>query len=54
VLDENPVALSALAGVWMWIARRPQPEHPIARQLLGAICGFACGVTTRVFISLNF
>lgn len=44
----------AFAGVWMWIARRPQPEHPVARHLLGAICGFASGVTTLVFISLNF
>jgi hypothetical protein len=44
----------ACAGVWMWLANRPQPEHPVARQLLGALCGFVSGVTTLVFFSLTY
>lgn len=43
-----------LAGVWMWVANRRQPEHPVARQLLGAVCGFAAGMTTLTFLAVNY
>ncbi|CAI8716934.1 Transmembrane protein 144 [Pseudomonas sp. IT-232MI5] len=43
-----------LAGVWMWLVRRPRPEHPLARQLFAGICGLAAGVTTLAFFALNF
>ncbi|WP_256573827.1 hypothetical protein [Pseudomonas sp. ok266] len=43
-----------LAGVWMWLVRRPRPEHPLARQLFAGICGLAGGVTTLAFFALNF
>ncbi|MGY2443707.1 hypothetical protein [Pseudomonas sp. SDO52101_S400] len=45
---------SVLAGVWLWIANRRQPEHPVARQLLGAVCGFAAGMATLLFIAVNY
>lgn len=43
-----------LAGVWVWIANRRQPEHPVARQLLGAVCGFAAGMATLLFLAVNY
>jgi hypothetical protein len=46
--------IGALAGVWMWLVRRPQPEHPLARQLFAGLCGLAAGVTTLMFFALNF
>ncbi|ANH99861.1 hypothetical protein A8L59_21375 [Pseudomonas koreensis] len=43
-----------LAGVWLWIANRRHPEHPIARQLLGAACGFAAGMATLLVLAVNY
>jgi len=43
-----------LAGVWLWIANRHQPEHPVARQLLGAVCGFAAGMVALLVLAVNF
>lgn len=45
---------AVLAGVWMWVAHRRQPEHPVARQLLGALCGFAAGMTALMFLAMNY
>jgi len=43
-----------LAGVWMWMLRRPQPEQPLARHLLAGLCGMTAGITTLMFFVLNF
>ncbi|MCF5704516.1 MULTISPECIES: hypothetical protein [Pseudomonas] len=57
-LDRSLVVFMAsagvLAGVWMWVANRRQPEHPIARQLLGAVCGFTAGMITLMFLAVNY
>ncbi|MBC3209096.1 hypothetical protein HU755_20015 [Pseudomonas sp. SWRI111] len=43
-----------LAGVWLWIAKRRQPEHPVARQLLAGTSGFAAGMVTLMFLAANY
>jgi len=43
-----------LAGVWLWIAHRRQPEHPVARQLLGAVCGLVAGMATLLFLAVSY
>ncbi|MFJ4494964.1 hypothetical protein [Pseudomonas atacamensis] len=43
-----------LAGVWLWIAKRRQPTHPVARQLLAGACGFAAGMITLIFLAANY
>ncbi|WP_225926901.1 hypothetical protein [Pseudomonas triticicola] len=43
-----------LAGVWLWIAKRRQPAHPVARQLLAGACGFAAGMITLIFLAANY
>ncbi|MFG6205530.1 hypothetical protein [Pseudomonas retamae] len=43
-----------LAGVWLWMAKRRQPAHPVARQLLAGGCGFAVGMVTLVFLAANY
>lgn len=42
---------AALAGAWMWVARRSGIEHPIARQLLAGLCGVVAGVTALMFFA---
>jgi hypothetical protein len=42
-----------LAGVWLWIAKRRQPAHPVARQLLAGACGVAAGMVTLIFLAAN-
>lgn len=53
-LLEVMTTTGALAGVWMWMLRRPQPEQPLARHLLAGLCGLTAGVTTLMFFVLNF
>ncbi|WP_166218846.1 hypothetical protein [Pseudomonas atagonensis] len=43
-----------LAGIWMWVANRGEPQHPVARQLLGALCGFAGGATALVLLAMIY
>lgn len=43
-----------LAGVWMWMARRPRPEHPLVRHMVAGLCALAAGVTTLTIIAVNF
>jgi hypothetical protein len=53
-LLEVMTTAGALAGVWMWMLRRPQPEQPLARHLLAGLCGMTAGITTLMFFVLNF
>lgn len=45
---------SVLAGVWLWIANRSQPTHPVARQLLGAVCGSAAGMAILLLLAEHY
>ena len=44
----------ALAGVWMWMVRRPTPQHPVVRHLLAGVCAIAAGVATMIFLTVIF
>ena len=46
-------SLGALFGVWIWIASQPQPEHAVARHLLGALGGLLAGVVMMSIFALN-
>jgi len=43
-----------LAGVWMWLASRPRPAHPLVRHMVAGLCALAAGVTTLTIIAVNF